>query len=107
MSSSAGGIRHGGPGGRLDYRLADGSGANPENPTLAEMTRAALAVLGRAPEGFVLLVEGGAIDHAAHDGFMDQMLGETFDLFAAVQAVADWVDGPGNDAPWDNPLGIV
>jgi len=98
---------YGGPGGRLDYRLADGSGANPENPTLAEMTRAALAVLGRAPEGFVLLVEGGAIDDAAHDGFMDQMLGEALDFFDAVQAVADWIDDPESDATWDNTLVVV
>lgn len=35
-------------------------------PTLAEMTRAALDNLARAPEGFLLQVEGGRVDHAAH-----------------------------------------
>jgi len=97
----------GGNEGHLDYRLADGSGSNPENPTLAEMTRAALTVLGRNPAGFVLLVEGGTIDLASHDGNMDRMLGEAFDFFAAAQTVIDWVDDPGNDSTWDNTLVLV
>lgn len=35
-------------------------------PTLAEMTRAALALLSRDDRGFLLQVEGGRVDHAAH-----------------------------------------
>jgi alkaline phosphatase len=35
-------------------------------PTLAEMTRAALEILSRSPKGFLLQVEGGRVDHAAH-----------------------------------------
>jgi alkaline phosphatase len=35
-------------------------------PTLAEMTRKALEILGDAPNGFLLQVEGGRVDHAAH-----------------------------------------
>jgi len=35
-------------------------------PTLAEMTRTALEVLSRAGRGFLLQVEGGRVDHAAH-----------------------------------------
>lgn len=35
-------------------------------PTLAEMTRSALEILERNPQGFVLQVEGGRIDHGAH-----------------------------------------
>jgi alkaline phosphatase len=35
-------------------------------PTLAEMTRAALDILGRSEPGFLLQVEGGRVDHAAH-----------------------------------------
>jgi alkaline phosphatase len=35
-------------------------------PTLAEMTRKALQILGDAPNGFLLQVEGGRVDHAAH-----------------------------------------
>lgn len=35
-------------------------------PSLAEMTKAALRNLSRAPGGFLLQVEGGRVDHAAH-----------------------------------------
>ncbi|MEN3000923.1 MAG: alkaline phosphatase [Armatimonadota bacterium] len=35
-------------------------------PTLAEMTRKALEILSRSPNGFLLQVEGGRVDHAAH-----------------------------------------
>jgi alkaline phosphatase len=36
-------------------------------PSLAEMTVKALEVLGDDPEGFILVVEGGRIDHAEHE----------------------------------------
>ncbi len=35
-------------------------------PTLAEMTRKALELLADAPNGFLIQVEGGRVDHAAH-----------------------------------------
>lgn len=89
------------------YRLADGSGYNPENPTLAEMTTAALKVLGRNPSGFVLLVEGGAVDFAGHDNNMDRMIGEQTEYDEAVQAVVDWVEDPSNGSNWNNTLVIV
>jgi alkaline phosphatase len=97
----------GGTGGNLDYRLADGSGHSPENPTLAEMTEAALTVLSRNPNGFVLLVEGGAIDWAGHSNNMDQMVGEMLGFNEAVEAVIAWVDDPDNGSGWDNTLVIV
>lgn len=37
-----------------------------EQPSLAEMTEKALALLGDNPKGFFLMVEGSRIDHAAH-----------------------------------------
>jgi alkaline phosphatase len=36
-------------------------------PTLAEMTQAALDRLTSAPAGFLLQIEGGRVDHAAHN----------------------------------------
>jgi alkaline phosphatase len=89
------------------YRLADGSGYHPENPTLAEMTTSALAVLGRNPNGFVLLVEGGSVDFAGHDNNMDRIIGEQIDFDRAVKAVVDWVDDPSNRSNWLNTLVIV
>jgi len=37
-----------------------------KEPSLAEMTRKAIEILSKNPEGFSLLVEGGRIDHAGH-----------------------------------------
>lgn len=45
---------------------ADRVGGESGEPSLAEMTRAAIALLERNPRGFLLLVEGGRIDHALH-----------------------------------------
>uniref|UniRef100_A0A4W2CRC5 Alkaline phosphatase n=1 Tax=Bos indicus x Bos taurus TaxID=30522 RepID=A0A4W2CRC5_BOBOX len=38
------------------------------DPSLEEMTEAALQMLSRNPRGFYLFVEGGRIDHGHHDG---------------------------------------
>jgi alkaline phosphatase len=97
----------GGPGGNLDFRLADGSGRNLENPTLAELTSAALAVLGRKPRGFALLIEGGAIDWAAHGNDLNRCVGELLDFNDAVAAVAAWVEDPSNGSDWTNTLVLV
>jgi len=97
----------GGSNGDMEYRLADGSGANPENPTLTEMTLAALAILERNPHGFILLIEGGTIDHASHANNMDEMIGEVIGFNEAIQAVEDWVNDPNNDSNWENTLVII
>jgi alkaline phosphatase len=97
----------GGPGGNLEYRLPDGTGHDAENPTLAEMTEAALAVLSRDPNGFVLMVEGGAVDWAAHANTMTRVIGEVDGFNSAVQAVIDWIDRPGDVADRHNSLVIV
>ena len=89
------------------FHNADGSGFDSETPTLADSTEAALAVLSRDPNGFVLMVEGGAVDWAGHSNNMNQMIGEMKDFNEAVQAVIDWVNDPTNDATWDNTLVIV
>ncbi|HEX6303406.1 MAG TPA: alkaline phosphatase [Anaerolineales bacterium] len=94
----------GGTNGNLEYRLADGSGSNAENPTLAEMAAAAITVLSRNPYGFTLMIEGGAIDWASHQNNMDQMIGEMADFSNAIQRVVEWIDDPGNDSSWQNTL---
>ena len=55
-------------------------------PTLADMTRAAIAHLQRNAKGYVLLVEGGRIDHAHHDGNARRALEETIAFSDAVRA---------------------
>ncbi|RJQ47980.1 MAG: hypothetical protein C4538_04500, partial [Nitrospiraceae bacterium] len=89
------------------YRNADGTGHDPENPTLAESTLAALTVLSRNPKGFVLNIEGGAIDWGAHANNMNQMIGEAIDFDQAIQTAINWVNDPANDADWTNTLVIV
>ncbi len=61
-------------------------------PSLAEMTRAAIARLSRAPEGYVLLVEGGRIDHAHHYGNAYRALTDTVALSDAVRAASEATD---------------
>jgi len=97
----------GGAAGILEYRKANGSGASLENPTLAQMAQAALLVLGRDQDGFVLMIEGGAIDKAAHANNMDHMVGEVLGFNEAVQTVIDWVDDPATASTWANTLVIV
>ena len=47
---------------------ADRLGDRAGEPSLAEMTRKALGTLQRQPNGYVLMVEAGRIDHAHHRG---------------------------------------
>ncbi|QOW25212.1 alkaline phosphatase [Lysobacter sp. H23M47] len=54
-------------------------------PSLSEMTAAAITRLSRNPNGFVLLVEGGRIDHAHHDGNAYRALTDTIAMAEAVE----------------------
>jgi alkaline phosphatase len=58
-------------------------------PSLAEMTRAAINRLQRNSQGYVLLVEGGRIDHAHHNGNAFRALGDTIALSDAVRTAAE------------------
>ena len=53
---------------------AGNSRSSSRRPTLAEMTHTALANLSRNVAGFLLQVEGGRVDHAAHDNDAASML---------------------------------
>ena len=56
------------------------------DPTLASMTTAAINVLSKNPQGYVLLVEGGRIDHANHMGNAFRALDDTIAMSDAVRA---------------------
>lgn len=58
-------------------------------PSLAEMTRAAISRLQRNRNGYVLLVEGGRIDHANHAGNAYRALSDTVAMSDAVRAAAE------------------
>ncbi|KAJ2940327.1 hypothetical protein O0L34_g1 [Tuta absoluta] len=69
----------------LQYHLE----ADPHSePTLAELTEAAIKVLSRNPRGFFLFVEGGRIDHAHHQNKARLALDETIELSEAVARAA-------------------
>ncbi len=53
-------------------------------PSLAELTEAALRVLGAEEKGFFLMVEGGRIDYAGHDNDAGAMLHEILDFDEAL-----------------------
>ncbi len=68
--------------------VADGYEA--DQPTLAEMTEAALAWLEGDPDGFFLLVEGARIDHASHGNDEDSVYDEVLSLDDAVSVAMTW-----------------
>jgi alkaline phosphatase len=73
-------------------------------PTLTEMTLAALNILDNDPDGLYLMVEGGAIDYAAHSNQSGRMIEEAIEFERAVEAVLDWVQKNSN---WGETLLIV
>ncbi|BAY23498.1 glycerophosphoryl diester phosphodiesterase [Calothrix sp. NIES-2100] len=75
-----------------------------ENPTLKDLTSAALNVLEKDPDGFWLMVEGGDIDWSAHDDNMDNLIGTMQDFDKAVGSTIDWIDKNGG---WEDNLLIV
>jgi len=73
-------------------------------PTLAEMTKAALNVLDADSDGFYLVIEGGAIDWAAHANQSGRVIEEQIEFGIAVEAVVEWVQ---TRSSWSNTLLIV
>ena len=75
-----------------------------ENPTLAEMTTAALTVLQTRPKGFWLMVEAGDVDWANHDNNLDNSIGAVNSGDRAVKVITDWVQQNSN---WQESLMII
>ncbi|WP_084422983.1 alkaline phosphatase [Rubripirellula obstinata] len=75
-----------------------------ENPTLADMTEAALTVLEKNPKGFWLMVEAGDVDWANHANNLDNSIGATLSGDAAFESVMNWIEA--NEA-WDETAVIV
>lgn len=61
-------------------------------PTLTEMTAAAIRRLETDPDGFYLMVEGGRIDHGHHAGQAGFALEETVEFARAVQYALENTD---------------
>ena len=107
------------PAGHLPYTTADGN-FNPaddqgkaetvtqadidENPSLADMTEAALTVLEQSVDGFWLLIEPGDVDWANHANNLDNSIGAVFEGEKAFKKVVQWADD--NEA-WDHTAIII
>jgi alkaline phosphatase len=84
----------------VEYTAADLA----ENPTLAEMTTAALAVLGANDTPFWLMVEPGDVDWSNHNNNLDDSIGAVNTGDHAVRVITAWVETHSN---WNESLLIV
>lgn len=73
-------------------------------PDLATMTKGALNVVSKNPNGFFLMVEGGAVDWAAHANNLPRLIEEQIDFNLAVESAVEWVE---KNSSWDETLVIV
>lgn len=81
--------------------------ADPKNigvNELSELSTAALNVLNQNDKGFVVMIEGGAIDWANHANQKGRMIEEQIDFNKTVDAVIKWVEANGG---WENNLVVV
>ena len=67
----------------------------PNVPDLPTMSLAALEVLRRNERGFFLMIEGGAVDWAAHVNDTARIIEEQIDFNRAVRAVVAWIERNG------------
>jgi len=63
------------------------AGLRESVPTLAEMSSVALAALRSSPKGFLLQIEGGRVDHAAHNNDAAALLWDQLAFDEAIEAV--------------------
>jgi alkaline phosphatase len=76
-----------------------------EQPTLAQMTDAALTVLASRPsQPFVLFIEAGDVDFALHANNLDNAIGAIYSGEDALREVISWVESQSN---WDESAVIV
>lgn len=93
--------------GRAGYKQPDLPGSVPLSaniPTMSEMALGALNVLDNNKRGFFVMMEGGAIDWAAHANQSARLIEEHLDFDNAVEAVCGWVDARSS---WKDTLVIV
>jgi alkaline phosphatase len=76
----------------------------PTVPSLSEMALAALNVLDDDPDGFFLMIEGGAIDWACEDNQTGRLIEEQIFFNQTVDAVVEWIEA---HSRWEDTLLIV
>ncbi len=87
-----------------DQQTPSGMAFNPDVPDLATMSLGALHMLDRDPDGFFVMIEGGAVDWMGHANNMSRYIEEQIDFNEAVAAVVEWVEA---HSSWDETLLIV
>ena len=75
----------------MQYEL-DRAGDEAGEPSLADMTRAAITRLSQDQQGYVLMVEGGRIDHGHHAGNAIRALEDTDALDEAIRVALEMTD---------------
>jgi alkaline phosphatase len=70
--------------GNVPFALDRDQEGEAKCPSLPDMTKKALEILGRDDTGFFLMVEGGRIDHACHGNDAPAALGELREFDAAI-----------------------
>lgn len=92
---------------RSGYSSSDVAFGDPLNanvPTLETMTKGALNVLGKDSDGLFVMIEGGAVDWAAHSDQSSRIIEEQVDFNNSVAAAVNWVETNSN---WNETLLIV
>ncbi len=69
---------------------------NAFTPSLAEMSAKAIELLSTHPEGFVLQIEGGKVDWAAHANDTPALIYDQVAFDSAVRTVIDFAERDGN-----------
>jgi alkaline phosphatase len=75
-----------------------------ENPTLQEMTEAALDVLNAKSDRWWLMVEAGDVDWANHANNLDNSIGAVYSGEAAFNAITQYLE---KHKMWDEAIVIV
>lgn len=68
---------------------------HPEEPSLSEMTDAAIGILSKNPKGFFLLVEGSQVDWSSHANDPVGVISETLAFDDAVKVSLDFAKADG------------
>lgn len=75
--------------GYMEYNVdADRS----KEPSLTEMTLAAIKMVEKNPDGYFLFIEGGKIDVSSHENKARIAVDETYEFSKAIQAALDYVN---------------
>ena len=75
----------------MEYELDRANDTGGE-PSIAEMTAKAIQMLSQDRDGYFLMVEGGRIDHAHHEGNAARALNDAIALSDAVRVATDMTD---------------